>query len=160
MKPTLYLLDTNVLLALIRGNELGRYIRQTYTIDDPTNRSVISVVSHGEVWAIAQRNGWGEKKKEALRKMLENVVTIDLNSELIIAAYVEVDAANHAVPGGARQLANNDMWIAASAKAAGAILLTTDQDFQHLHPTVITIQYIDPGSKLPMANSGTQQTIQ
>jgi tRNA(fMet)-specific endonuclease VapC len=160
MKPTLYLLDTNILLALIRGNELGRYIRQTYGLDNPTNRSVISVVSHGEIWAIAQRNSWGDKKRDALRKMLENLVTLDLNSELIIAAYVEVDAANGAVPGGARQLSNNDMWIAASTKAAGATLLTTDQDFQHLHPNVFTVQYIDPRSKLPAASSGTQQTIQ
>jgi tRNA(fMet)-specific endonuclease VapC len=157
---TLYLLDTNVLLALIRGNELGKYIRQSFNLDNPTIRSVMSIVSHGEIWAIAERNAWGDKKREALRKMLSSLVALDLNSEAVISAYVEVDAANQSVAAGARVLSNNDMWIAATAKAAGAVLLTTDQDFLHLHPTVITLQYIDSKSKLASGSTGVQQIIQ
>ena len=31
-------------------------------------------------------------------------------------------------------MSKNDVWIAASAKASGAVLLTTDRDFEHLIP--------------------------
>jgi predicted nucleic acid-binding protein len=55
MKGTLYLLDTSVLLALVRGNELGRFIRQKFSLDNPSIRSLISIVSHGEIWAMAER---------------------------------------------------------------------------------------------------------
>ncbi len=35
------------------------------------------------------------------------------------------------------------MWIAATAKVADAILLTTDGDFDHLHPKFLTRHKID-----------------
>ena len=78
----------------------------------------------------------------------------------IVRAYVEIDKLNQAVRKGARQLSNNDMWIAATAKASNASLLTADQDFIHLHPHYLIVEYIDPASKLPVASSGTQPKIQ
>jgi len=74
-KGTLYLFDTTVLLALIRGRELGRYINHTFTLSDVINKPLISVVSHGEIWVMAERNGWGEKKRQALSEMLGDLVT-------------------------------------------------------------------------------------
>jgi len=57
---------------------------------------------------------------------------------------VEVDRACRKAKGGARILSKNDMWIAATAKAAGATLLTTDKDFLILHPRPCLVQYVDP----------------
>jgi predicted nucleic acid-binding protein len=37
----------------------------------------------------------------------------------------------------------NDLWIAAAAKAAGATLLTTDKDFDHLLGALLDGVYID-----------------
>ncbi len=48
-------------------------------------------------------------------------------------------------------LSKNDLWIAATAKAMGLTLLTTDRDFDPLHPTLITRTWIDPASQLPPA---------
>ncbi len=41
-------------------------------------------------------------------------------------------------------MSNNDAWIAASAKAAEAVLLTTDRDFLHLHPNHCFVHFVDP----------------
>jgi len=54
-------------------------------------------------------------------------------------------------PGGARTIGQNDLWIAAAAKATGATLLTTDRDFDHLDPTQLQRIHIDPASRLPSA---------
>ncbi len=158
-KGTLYLFDTTILLALIRGRDLGRYINHTFALSDVINKPLISIVSHGEIWAMAERNGWGDKKRQALAEMLSDLVTLDLNDRSIIEAYVEVDKKNLSHPKGARVLSDNDKWIAATARAASAVLLTTDQDFIHLNPGVCAVHYVDPGSRPPASDAGTQQEL-
>jgi len=160
MSGTLYLLDTTVLLALVRGNELGKFIRHKFSLDNPAVRSLISIVSHGEIWAMAQRHNWQAKKQEVLEKMLDSLVTIDLNASEIVRAYVEIDSLNQSARRGARQLSNNDMWIAATAKASNASLLTTDRDFLHLHPHYLHVEYVDPSSKVASATTGAQPRMQ
>jgi hypothetical protein len=43
-------------------------------------------------------------------------------------------------------MGKNDLWIASAAKATGATLMTTDKDFDHLHPTKLTRVWIDERS--------------
>ena len=74
---------------------------------------------------------------------------VELGTSGVVDAYVEVDLACRAHPGGARVLSKNDLWIAATARANGATLLTTDQDFDALHPALINRIRIDPSSTLP-----------
>ena len=40
-------------------------------------------------------------------------------------------------------MAQNDLWIAATAAAPGAVLMTTDTDFDHLDPQFLTRVRID-----------------
>ncbi|QNI31587.1 type II toxin-antitoxin system VapC family toxin [Alloacidobacterium dinghuense] len=159
-RGTLYLLDTNILLALVRGKDLANYITQTYGLAEILKRPLISVVSHGELLAMAARQSWIEKKRESLNAVLASMITMDLNDPEILAGYVAVDQANLKVKGGSRALSNNDMWIAATTRAANAVLLTSDKDFLHLHPNVCAVEYVNPQSKLPETISGSQQTIQ
>jgi tRNA(fMet)-specific endonuclease VapC len=159
-KDALYLLDSNVLLALVRGKDLGRYIAQTYRLSEVLRRPLISIVSHGELMSMADRKSWGTKKRDSLHSILDSMVTMDLNDSAILEGYVKVDNANMRAEKGARALSNNDMWIAATTRAADAVLLTTDKDFLHLNPSVCSVDYIDPGSKLPESLSGTQQRLQ
>lgn len=120
----------------------------------------MSIVSHGEIWVLADRNTWGQEKREALSVMLDNMVTIDLNDRTVIQAYVDVERASQNLAVGSRILSNNDLWIAACTKAADAILLTTDKDFLHLHPVQCVVTYIDPRSQLPATVMATQPKIQ
>jgi len=64
-----------------------------------------------------------------MNKLVENLVVEDINSPEILSAYAEID---HASRIGGRNMGKNDVWIAATAKVAGAKLLTTGTDFEHL----------------------------
>jgi len=146
MNETVYLLDTNVLLFLARGGRLGQHIDARFALRAARQRPLVSVVSHGEVWVLARRNGWGDEKQAALKTLLGNVVTVDINHSRVIEAYVELDLASQAHPSGARNMGKNDLWIAACAKAAGAKLVTTDKDFSHLIPEHLDGEIVDPKS--------------
>lgn len=152
-----YLLDTSVLLHLIRGRDLGRYIDVTFKLSQAPHRHLISIVAHGELWAMADHRGWGDDKRAALKMALDNVVTVDLNDQAILDAYVTMKRASRNAPGGARTLGDNDHWIAATTRAADAILLTTDRDFLHFHPDHCFVHYIDLTSKLVGGGSATGQ---
>lgn len=39
----------------------------------------------------------------------------------------------------AQNMGKNNLWIAACALATGATLLTTDKDFDHLHPNPLRV---------------------
>jgi tRNA(fMet)-specific endonuclease VapC len=41
-------------------------------------------------------------------------------------------------------IGDNDVWIAATAAASGAVLLTADKDFDPMHDVHITRLYFDP----------------
>jgi predicted nucleic acid-binding protein len=41
-------------------------------------------------------------------------------------------------------MGKNDLWIAASASLAGATLITTDKDFDHLHGKFVEVVWLDP----------------
>jgi len=43
-------------------------------------------------------------------------------------------------------LGKNDLWIAATAIAFSATLLSTDADFDPLHPTFIRLERLAPNS--------------
>ena len=144
MSEPLYLLDTNVLLFLVRGGPLGAYIDTRFGLRAAKQRPLVCIVSHGAVWVLARRNGWGEDKQSALRNLLENLVTVDLNHPRVVEAYVELDLVSQGHRDGARNMGKNDLWIAASAKASGATLLATDGDFDHLIPAHLAGVVIDP----------------
>ena len=49
-----YLLDTNILVHLLRGDALGKYIDQTYSLRSTLSHCVISVVTVGETGSLAR----------------------------------------------------------------------------------------------------------
>lgn len=144
MRVRTYLLDTNIVLALVRGGALGTHIDATYGLRATKRRPAISIVTHGEVRVLAERNGWGDSKLAALEKALDALVTIDINIQEVVDAYVEIDIYSQRHPDGARNIGKNDLWIAACAKASGATLLTTDRDFEHLNAQLLDVEYVDP----------------
>ena len=48
--------------------------------------------------------------------------------------------------GGGVPMGKNDVWIAATAHVTGARLLTTDRDFDHLDPTFLGRDWVDPAA--------------
>jgi tRNA(fMet)-specific endonuclease VapC len=143
MSDALYLLDTNIILALARGKGLAQDIEDRFRLASAKDRPLISVVTHGEMHVLARRNVWGARKVAALQVALNNLVTIPLNSVAVLDAYVEIDIYSCNWPAGSRTMGKNDLWIAACASAGGAELITTDKDFVHLDPELLTVHYVD-----------------
>ena len=141
-----FFLDTNVVLTLVRGNSLARDIDERFSLQASEIRPMVSIVSHGEVRVLARRNNWGEEKLTALQTALDNLVTVNIHHPDVLDAYVELDLYSQRSAMGARNMGKNDLWIAACAKAAGARLLTTDKDFDHLAGSMLILEFIDPAS--------------
>ena len=142
MKTDLYLLDTSILLALIRGKSLGEHIDKAYNLRTSNFKPLISIVTHGEIKVLAKKYEWGKEKSEKLQLMLDNLNTIDIDFS-IVSDYVELDYYSRKCKPAVR-MGKNDLWIAATAKATDAILLTTDKDFNHLPLDVLKHSFIDP----------------
>lgn len=143
---TEYLLCTNVVLALLRGNALGHAIEARFQILANPARSIISVVTHGELLALARQFGWGQSKLDKLRDQLERLIQIGIDDDALLDAYAEID---HASLQAGRTMGKNDLWIAATARASGLTLLTTDRDFDHLQGTWIDLVWINPDTSQP-----------
>lgn len=142
MTPSIgYLLDTNVLVALIRAKALGEAIDRRFGLRSSLNRSMICVVTAGEMLSLARQFSWGQAKRDELQALLDEVVWIDINHPDILDAYGEIDHASRSL---GRKMGKNDVWIAATAKVAKTTLLTTDLDFDHLHGSHLDRIWINP----------------
>lgn len=144
-----YILDTNILIMRIKSASFASFFEQNYIKKEIFLG--ISIVSLGELESLSLQNQWGEKRQNMLHDMIESLVKIDINRKPIIDAYGQIDAysqgrlASKLLPDGmsARNMGKNDLWIAASAYATKATLLTTDKDFSHLKDTFLSIDFID-----------------
>lgn len=136
----LLLLDTNVVLHLVRGKATGEALDRAYGLRARPDRPLISVVTIGEMMAMAKRLNWGAKKVETLKRLAGELVVVDIQNQTVLDKYADIDS--FAVKNG-HVIGDNDVWIAATAAAAGAVLLTTDKDFDPLH-VFLTRIYFDP----------------
>lgn len=139
----LFLLDTSIIVHYIRGNEVAERAERKLHLRYRTERPLVSVVSVGELRALTRKLGWGDAKRNKLLEFLRELVVVDLNSGSILDAYAEL--ADWTESRGQRMGQQNDLWIAATAKALNAHLVTTDKDFDALHPDHLERTWIDPG---------------
>ena len=141
-----YLLDTNILLAYVRWQALAQYIEKTYQLGTLQPAPLISIVSEAEIRVLAAQNKWGPFKVKMLEeKMLDFLTIVPIPHKDMLNAYVEIDdfSRRHG-----HIMGKNDIWIAATARVEHATILTTDRDFDHLHPHLLTREYVDPNSHL------------
>ena len=144
------LLDTNILIHLVRGNAIAQQVKNYVgSISEP--QLFISIVNIAEAESLVVQWKWPSDKIERLKKLITSFIAIDIeqnNSELL-DAYVNIDAFSQGkttAPNGqplnnsSRNMGKNDLWIAATAYAMNAELLTTDGDFDHLDTTFFTVK--------------------
>ena len=103
MSDTLYLLDTNIVLTLVRGNALAAYINASFGFLELKVRPMVCVVTHGEVRVLAGLNHWGKNKLKTLERALDNLVTVDINHPSVLDSYVEIDLYSQSHPRGSSQ---------------------------------------------------------
>jgi tRNA(fMet)-specific endonuclease VapC len=145
----LHLLDTNILIQLARGKEIGQRVDARFGLRASPIRPLICCVTLGEVWALAARWNYGPAKRSVIQDMLDNAMIIDINDPLVVKAYVEIYQLLHELSAGSRtNIGENDLWIAAATRATEATLLTTDRHFDPLDPSLIRREWIDPTPQL------------
>lgn len=135
-----YILDTNILVYLLRGNATGKHIAEYFGLFDSSVDVSISIVSVGEIYSLARQWKWGMKRFEAMRGLLNELRTLDIERKSILREYGFLDCLSRK---SGRTMGKNDVWIAATAKTQAVVLLTTDKDFDHLHPEFIERVLID-----------------
>ncbi|WP_027003714.1 type II toxin-antitoxin system VapC family toxin [Hugenholtzia roseola] len=145
-----FILDTNVVILAIKNSAFSRYFDETY-LHDSTKTFYLSVVSVGEIASIARQNKWGSQKLKDLSLFLNKMIILSLDKRTYVDAYAFVETYSQGkleglpLPAGLtpRNMGKNDLWIAAFAKVLGATLITTDKDFNHLQPHIISVDYIE-----------------
>jgi tRNA(fMet)-specific endonuclease VapC len=140
-----YLLDTNIILNLIRESPLSEQLRTDFQLFKSPQRLFVSVVVEGELESLALQNQWGNTKLNDLIFYLDNLITVDIRVKSIIKRYAEIDAfsqnklIDRPLNNSARNMGKNDLWIAATASVLNIPLITTDNDFIHLDKTFLTL---------------------
>lgn len=147
-----YVLDTGVAGAYLRNAPIWQHIAAEHRLPEDDAMLILSVVSWGELFSIAQINQWGHAKQSKLSGLLESLYVVDIAhaDEQLIADYCILDAYSRnalqhkPLPNGSRKMGKNDLWIAATAKTAQAELITMDGDFDHLHGQYLTVHKYPP----------------
>ena len=135
-----YILDTNILVYLIRENPIIRAELFRQGIFEPENTVSVSIASFGEILSFALQYNWGQGKKHNLENLIANLRPIPIVKRELIDAYAEIDTyskgklAEKPLQNGltARIMGKNDLWIAATTYLTQATLITNDNDFDHL----------------------------
>lgn len=136
--PGLIQLDTNILVHLVRASDVGRHVDSDLSLSSRPDRPLISVITVGEMAALARKLGWGKEKRAALDRLVRQLVIVHPHQGEVISRYAEIDRYCEKEITPARPMAQNDMWIAATASAFDATLITTDSDFDHLTPRYLS----------------------
>jgi tRNA(fMet)-specific endonuclease VapC len=104
-------------------------------------KPIISYVTQAELLSLAHQRDWGKAKRDQLGFLLDSFSIIPIERPEILNTYILIDAYSAEI---GNEMGKNDVWIAATARATAATLLTTDRDFIHLSRSYIDIEWIDP----------------
>ena len=135
----LCVVDTCVLVHLIRQNATGQMIEEQYGLSGRTEKPLLSSIVEGELRALARVWGWGDRKVGALELLLDELVRVDAGLPEVVHQYARLYAECRragALPG------ENDLWLAATTRAVGGVLYTCDSDFLWFHPDHIHVCHI------------------
>lgn len=150
-----FIIDTNILVGIIRGSEYASYVIKKFDLFNPENICVISIVSHAEINSFALKRNWGKEKVKVMNDLLNKIPYVKIDSYILINAFAEIDSYNlgkhphKKLPVGmsARNIPDNDIWIAATAYSLNATLISTDKHFEHLNGSFIDFVYVDQNLK-------------
>lgn len=143
-----YVFDTNTLLHYVRATPLMEEIDARFDPFGTNNYPILSIVTVAEIGVIARLNNWGDRRIQLLQEIISRMTIIGIDRQIMIDAYIDIDVFSQIefsqlrFKNSARNMGKNDLWIAAATHVAGAELLTTDQDFTHLHERFFRVHYL------------------
>lgn len=134
------LLDTNIFVHLVRGDAIGKRLKVERKLLLSPASPAFCVVTESEIRSLAYQFNWGADKIERTRFLLQYFRRVPIDTPEVMEAYAVIDADSKA---GGISMGKNDLWIAAVAHVTGFDLITTDTDFDHLHPSLLTRILVD-----------------
>ena len=138
--PTNYLVDTNTLTALANGDRTALEYLHGLAPEDEVYPCFVNV---GE-WEYGIRNAPGQRRQEAIRAagspLFAALTGVWESSPAIALAYGALHASLRSV---GQLIPTNDIWIAATAIAHGATVVTTDPHFRRV-PTLAVVDWTQP----------------
>jgi predicted nucleic acid-binding protein len=129
------LLDTSVVSFFLPFK--NRAERTLYEPHLAGRRLILCFQSVAELWFLARKNAWGNRRQENLRKFLGKFLVLPADAELA-EAWADVTAASENL---GQRLETADAWIVATAFHYELPLVTHDRDqliLQELGGRVIT----------------------
>ena len=135
----LYLLDTNILVHLIRDDLTGQQIKARYAPYTREPKPLVCSVSDGELRSLALQFSWGSQKLDQMEFALGYFGHVPIEQTGVMNNYAVIDAYSKSK---GIKMGKNDVWIAATALVNDARLSTTDDDFDHLDPGFIPVDKI------------------
>ena len=133
--------DTNILIHGVRRDAVWDKIK---LVSDPLMyepKGLVCIVSHGELRSFSEQSEWGREKQDPMNFLLGYFDVEERITRQVIDAYALLDAYS-------RQrgfaMGKNDLWIAATAHVTGAVIVTTDKDFDHLDGKFLSRIYVSP----------------
>lgn len=124
--PIPYLLDTNVVLFATRENSpVSAAVDRQFGLRDSPFRPAICEVSVAELLAFAENRNWGDKRRDLLKGMIDELLVLPISGPDIHQQWAKLYSYAKA-NGLAIQHDHNDVWIAATAKVAGLRLISSD----------------------------------
>ncbi len=142
-----------MLLGFTRKAPWAQWAYDEFELGEAENMAFTSAICRGEILALAEKFGWGPRKRIELVHVLNQFTTVDINKDSILNAYAAIDVWTHGKevtdpqfpppPKPAVRMKQNDLWIAATTLASKATLLTTDKDFDHLDGVCLSRVWVD-----------------
>lgn len=138
---TQYLLDTNILVHCVRDDELWAELRESHQLMLIEPVPLISIVTSAELRSLSMQFEWGTEKLDRMEFALGYFIELPIDSRELVNAYASLDAHLQQI---GQKMGKNDLWIAATASLADAVLLSTDRDFERLAPKYLSLEWIEP----------------
>jgi tRNA(fMet)-specific endonuclease VapC len=128
------LLDTTVASFLSPFKEITPE-RQYYRGHITGNTLALSFQSVAELWKWAEKNSWGQAKRNQLEQFIKRFVIIPYDNRLAqMWAHLSVQCEKQG-----KSLGSGDCWIAATAVAHGISLLAHDRHFVEIKISGLTV---------------------
>ena len=120
-----FLLDTNIVLHATRASSpVSLAVDAQFQLRSSPFRPTICEVTVAELWAFA--HSWGEKRKDALKRMLTDLLILPISDVRIHMRWAELYSFAR-LKGLSIQHDHNDVWIAAVSHVTGLKLFSTDR---------------------------------
>jgi tRNA(fMet)-specific endonuclease VapC len=132
MTDPVAVVDTDVASALFGHHYLGRPLKTTLSAVVQRYRPLISVITLGEARYGMAKGKWGAERAKRLVEFYHRAFVVLPVQEHVADEYGRLRAATEAA---GRPVADNDLWIAATATAVDVALVTLNR--RHFEPLAL-----------------------